>query len=60
MAKGLKGLAKGLKKVAKLNAFRDEYLAAKQALHPEMDLGDLYEKYMLDMNRAAAAAGLYE
>ena len=57
---GLKGLSKSLKKVAKLNAFRDKYLAEKQALHPDMAPGDLYKKYMLDMNRAAGEAGLYD
>jgi hypothetical protein len=53
------GYAALKKELEKLSDFQDKFLAEKQALHPKMDLSDIYEKYMIEMKRAAVAAGLY-
>ena len=55
---GLKSLARGLNKQAKLNSFRDSWYAAKHKEHPEKTLEQIWEDYWFECDLAANKAGL--
>jgi hypothetical protein len=55
---GLKSLARGLNKKAKLDAFKDAWYAAKHKEHPEKTMDQIWKDYWFDCTLAANAAGL--
>lgn len=55
---GLKSLARGLAKKAKLDAFKDAWYAAKHKEHPEKTLEQIWDDYWFECTLAANAAGL--
>jgi len=55
---GLKSLARGLNKKAKLDAFNDAWYAAKHKEHPEKTIEQIWEDHWYECTLAANAAGL--
>ena len=55
---GLKSLARGLSKKAKLDAFQDAWYAAKHKEHPEKTMDQIWEDHWYECTLAANAAGL--
>jgi hypothetical protein len=55
---GLKSLARGLAKQAKLAEFRDAWYAAKHVENPTKTIDEIYAEYWFECDLAANAAGL--